>query len=34
LHVSYGIGYIKGIFDFIVAKKHLSQRLEDLQITR
>lgn len=34
LHFSYGIGYIKGIFDFILRKRHLRQRLKDLQITR
>jgi len=34
LHFSYGIGYIKGIFDFIIAKRYLRKRLEDLQITR
>jgi glycosyltransferase involved in cell wall biosynthesis len=34
LHVSYGIGYIKGIFDFIVSKRHLKHRLKDIEITR
>jgi glycosyltransferase involved in cell wall biosynthesis len=34
LHVSYGMGYIKGMFDFMIAKRHLRQRLDDLQITR
>jgi glycosyltransferase involved in cell wall biosynthesis len=34
LHVSYGMGYLKGIFDFIISKRHLRQRLDDLQITR
>jgi glycosyltransferase involved in cell wall biosynthesis len=34
LHVSYGIGYIKGILDFVIGKRHLRHRPEDLQITR
>jgi glycosyltransferase involved in cell wall biosynthesis len=34
LHISYGIGYVKGIFDFIVFKRHLRRKREDLEITR
>lgn len=34
LHVSYGVGYIKGIFDFIISKRHLKGRMEDLRLTR
>lgn len=34
LHVSYGVGYIKGIFDFIIGKRHLKRRMEDLRLTR
>jgi glycosyltransferase involved in cell wall biosynthesis len=34
LHVSYGAGYIKGIFDFIIGKRHLRHRTEDLKVTR
>jgi glycosyltransferase involved in cell wall biosynthesis len=34
LHVSYGVGYIKGIFDFIIGKRHLKRRMEDLKLTR
>jgi glycosyltransferase involved in cell wall biosynthesis len=34
LHVSYGVGYIKGIFDFIIGKRHLKSRMEDLKLTR
>jgi glycosyltransferase involved in cell wall biosynthesis len=34
LHVSYGAGYMKGIFDFIIGKRHLRRRMEDLKLTR
>jgi len=34
LHVSYGVGYIKGFFDFIIGKRHLKRRMEDLKLTR
>ena len=34
LHVSYGVGYIKGVCDFIIAKRHLKRRTEDLKLTR
>lgn len=34
LHVSYGFGYIKGIFDFIIGKRHVKRRMDDLIITR
>ncbi|MEW5766345.1 MAG: glycosyltransferase family 2 protein [bacterium] len=32
LHLSYGVGYLKGIVDFIVLKKH--KKIEDVPLTR
>jgi glycosyltransferase involved in cell wall biosynthesis len=34
LHVGYGAGYIKGIFDFMISKRHLKRRMEDVKLTR
>ena len=34
LHFSYGIGYLKGILDFGVIKKHLKNKIKDIPITR
>lgn len=34
LHFSYGFGYLKGILDFIIFKKHLRKKIEDIPITR
>jgi GT2 family glycosyltransferase len=34
LHFSYGFGYIKGIWDFIVFKKHLKKKIKDMPLTR
>ena len=34
LHLSYGIGYLKGVFDFLITRKHLSKTLDDIPITR
>ena len=34
LHLSYGVGYIKGLYDFMICKRHFKQRIEDLQLTR
>jgi len=34
LHLSYGIGYLKGLWDFILARKHIEKKLEDAPITR
>ncbi len=34
IHFSYGIGYLKGIFDFILLKKQDKNRIEDLPLTR
>ncbi len=33
IHFSYGLGYLKGIFDFIILKKHLKKKLE-VELTR
>lgn len=34
LHFSYGIGYLKGIWDFIVLKKHKRNKITDIPLTR
>lgn len=32
-HVSYGLGYLKGVFDFMILKKHLKSKL-DVELSR
>ncbi len=34
LHFSYGIGYLKGIWDFIVFKKHRNKKVQEVPLTR
>ncbi|MEW6095071.1 MAG: glycosyltransferase family 2 protein [bacterium] len=34
LHFSYGLGYLKGIWDFIVLRKHKRKKVEDIPLTR
>jgi glycosyltransferase involved in cell wall biosynthesis len=34
LHLSYGIGYLKGIWDFLILKKNRKRKIRDLPITR
>lgn len=34
LHFSYGIGYLKGIWDFIILKRHKRKKIEDVSLTR
>jgi len=34
IHFSYGLGYLKGIWDFIVLKKHKKKKIEDIPLTR
>ncbi len=34
LHISYGAGYLKGIWDFLILKKHKRRKLKDLPLTR
>ena len=34
MHFNYGFAYLKGIFDFMVMKKHLKKKIEDLPLTR
>ncbi|HEC66941.1 MAG TPA: glycosyltransferase family 2 protein [bacterium] len=34
LHFSYGLGFLKGIWDFVIRKKHLKQKIEDVGLTR
>jgi len=34
LHFSYGFGYLKGIWDFVVFKKHLRKKIKDMPLTR
>lgn len=34
IHFSYGLGFLKGIFDFAILKKHLKKKIEDEALTR
>jgi len=34
LHFSYGIGYLKGVIDFIIFKKHERNNIKDFSVTR
>ncbi len=34
LHLSYGFGYLKGICNFIISKKHKRKKIEDVPLTR
>jgi len=34
IHFSYGIGYLKGVWDFILLKKHKRKKIEDVPLTR
>ncbi|MBU1662955.1 MAG: glycosyltransferase family 2 protein [Chloroflexi bacterium] len=34
LHTSYGLGYLKGIWDFIILKKHVKKKIKDIPLTR
>jgi len=34
LHFSYGLGYLKGIWDFMILKRHLRRKIADVPITR
>ncbi len=34
IHFSYGLGYLKGIFDFVVFKKHEKNKIMDVPLTR
>ena len=34
LHFSYGLGYLKGIWDFLIRKKHLKKKIKDIPLTR
>jgi cellulose synthase/poly-beta-1,6-N-acetylglucosamine synthase-like glycosyltransferase len=34
LHFSYGLGYLKGIWDFIFFKKHEREKIQDIHLTR
>jgi cellulose synthase/poly-beta-1,6-N-acetylglucosamine synthase-like glycosyltransferase len=34
IHISYGLGYLKGIWDFVVLKKHKKNKIEDIPLTR
>jgi hypothetical protein len=34
LHVSYGLGYLKGIIDFLLLKRHRKRKIVDLPLTR
>jgi glycosyltransferase involved in cell wall biosynthesis len=34
IHISYGLGYLKGIFDFIFLKKNKNKKIYDVPLTR
>ncbi|MFH2032135.1 MAG: glycosyltransferase family 2 protein [Bacteroidota bacterium] len=34
LHFGYGLGFLKGIWDFMILKKHLKQKIKDVSLTR
>ena len=34
IHFSYGLGYLKGIFDFVLLKKHKNKNLSNIDISR
>jgi cellulose synthase/poly-beta-1,6-N-acetylglucosamine synthase-like glycosyltransferase len=34
LHFGYGLGFLKGIWDFMILKKHLRQKTRDVKLTR
>jgi GT2 family glycosyltransferase len=34
LHFSYGLGFLKGVFDFVILKKHLKKQIKDTPLTR
>jgi cellulose synthase/poly-beta-1,6-N-acetylglucosamine synthase-like glycosyltransferase len=34
LHFGYGLGFLKGIWDFMVLKRHLKQKIKDMELTR
>lgn len=34
LHFSYGIGYLKGILDFMILKKYTRKKIEDIPLSR
>jgi hypothetical protein len=34
LHFAYGFGFLKGIWDFVILKKHKKKTIEDVPLTR
>jgi glycosyltransferase involved in cell wall biosynthesis len=34
IHFSYGLGYLKGIWDFIIIRKHIKRKIEDMGLSR
>ena len=34
LHFSYGLGYLKGIWDFVIFRRHLSKKIKNVTLTR
>ncbi len=34
LHFSYGIGYLKGVWDFMILKRHTTKKIKDMPLTR
>jgi len=34
IHSSYGLGFLKGVWDFVILRKHLKRKIEDVELTR
>lgn len=34
IHFSYGLGFLKGVWDFVILRKHLKRKIEDVELTR
>jgi len=34
IHFSYGLGFLKGLWDFVILRRHLKRKIEDVELTR
>jgi len=34
IHFGYGLGFLKGLWDFVILRKHLKRKIEDVELTR
>ena len=34
IHFGYGVGFLKGVWDFVILRKHLKRKIEDVELTR